>query len=306
VSDNLKWADLPQQRPLGSSALAGRLKVALELLRQDGFKIPPKCRARNALQFLDDITSETIFAHREDPTFHRKLAAHHRLAWELFLIVYAADLSRRADTPFLRRKIAEILRGADVEEGRDSHARDTQFELATAAQFRLGGVGVYAGEPDLMIDFGRERVGVAAKRIRSPRPDTLDQRINSAISQIQRSGHRGFIALNIDQRFSRGDLPFNRPEMLEAMHDIFESVGGYRAAHAHPEVLGVMLFGYSARLTVSPDSAEPSALQVTAPFRFERWVDDESHEADLFERFARAWRDRLHANIGFVISDSFF
>jgi hypothetical protein len=305
VFNQLQWADLPQTRPLGSGGLAGRFDAALKLLERDGVEIPTRCRARNALRFLDHLSPEKIFANRDDVTFQRELAAHHRLAWELFLIVYAADLTRRIDTPFLRVKIAEIIRGADVGEGRDSRARDSQFELATAAQLRLGGVGVYGGEPDLLIDFGNERVGIAAKRVRSPRSDTLDQRVESAVSQIQRSGLRGFIALNIDQRFAEGDLPYDRPEMLRAMHDIFESVSRYRNAHRHPEVLGVMVFGYTTRLITSSDSSEPSHLQVTAPFRFERWVDDESVDAVVFERFTQSWRDRLHGHLDFLVSDGF-
>jgi hypothetical protein len=271
------------------------------MLQEDGVKVPLTCRAQNALQFLDSLTPETIYAHREDLAFHRKVGAYHRLAWELFLIVYAADFNKRPDTPFLRAKVAEILRGPDFIEGRDSHARDIQFELAMAAQFRLGGVGVHAGEPDLLIDYGTELVGIAAKRIRSLRDDTLDQRLDSAIDQINRSGHRGFIALNVDQRFAKLELSSNRLANRHMLQDIFESVTRYRGAAVHANVLGVMVFGYTTRLVIASEAAEPSSLRASAPFRLERWVDDDSGEARRFEAFATSWRDRLNANIGYLI-----
>lgn len=306
MGDSNAWFGGPLRGELGSGALAGRVATAISRLETDGrMRIPSQCRVRRALCFLDALTPENVRARADDPAFQRELREHHRTGWEFFLITYAATITRRQDTPFLREKMAEVIRGADVDEGRDGIARNTQFELLVAAQLRLGGVSVYAGDPDLQFDFGSERVGIEAKRIRSSNPDTVQQRLREAASQIVDSGRRGFIAVNVDQRFESFTYPPTRDELHAAVQDVFNAALNLQRVAQTPQVLGVMVYGYTARLLPPPPGQDLFALQVTAPFRFERWVDDDSVEGDLFAAFTTSWQNRMRRHVEYLMSDAF-
>ncbi|MES2178020.1 MAG: hypothetical protein V4550_09165 [Gemmatimonadota bacterium] len=118
----------------------------------------------------------------------------HRTLLESYLITSAlADPSE-----ILRATLVRLLEGHDTSyEDANSTPRDMQFELLIAALMTLGGIsGVRMGEPDIQFKLGKRTVGVAAKRLRSPRK--LVARVGDAFRQLERHGLQGMIALNLD------------------------------------------------------------------------------------------------------------
>jgi hypothetical protein len=94
------------------------------------------------------------------------------------------------------------LNGADLEE-EDANpvARNTQFELYVAAALTAGDLPNVIGEPDIVLRFRNELLGVAAKRVQSM--SKLATRGREAVKQICRHRDakaisRGIVALNVD------------------------------------------------------------------------------------------------------------
>ena len=128
---------------------------------------------------------------RVDPIVFAEL---HRTMLEQFLIVRAIDPRRPEEV----QHVAHLLSGSDdPATDTDTRHRDAQFELMIAALLRFGGiVGVHLGEPDIRIPAGAEFLGIAVKRISSPKK--LEKRMKQAARQIQRQSQRGLVVLGLD------------------------------------------------------------------------------------------------------------
>ena len=279
--------------PLRSGQVEGRLKAVLDGLRYRGIRVPPSGRHERALQTIRRLNREGL--RRGDEEDLRLAAAATRVAHQLIVVYLAAyetgSPQRRLFSP---TKIECTLGGSllDEDEGRDGSARDMEFELLQAAKFRLGGVSVYAGEPDLRIRYGHERVGVAAKRIRSLRDDQVARHVKKAAEQIGGTGLRGWIAINLDARFRSISVSQSREDLLPEFDNIFDSVSqSFRSQYENSDVLGFMLHGYTCGWKA--DEAVPQ-LKIATPVRWVRWTDDPANEL-FFNDFADAWYGRLEA-----------
>jgi hypothetical protein len=73
-------------------------------------------------------------------------------------------------------------------------ARDKQFELFVAARFALSGVHAELAEPDVTLELGDAKLGIAAKRPRTP--GALKSALTKGRRQIRRANARGFIAVD--------------------------------------------------------------------------------------------------------------
>ncbi|WP_420632717.1 hypothetical protein [Candidatus Palauibacter sp.] len=209
--------------------------------------MPSGGRHERALRTIKRLNDEGLrFGNDEDL---RLAAAATRAAHELIVLYLAAYEVRRPQRQlFTPAKLERTLGGAllDEDEGRDGSARDIEFELLQAAKFRLGGVSVYAGEPDLRIRYGYEKVGVAAKRIRSLRDDQVVRHVKKAAEQISGSGLRGWIAINLDARFRSTSVIQSRESLFPAFDKIFDSVNEtFRSQYENSDVLGFRLHGYT-------------------------------------------------------------
>lgn len=255
--------------------------------------MPEHSRPVQALQLLQKVNDSPELLRSRDPMLLEQLAATHRTAWQTFLIMYAASLVRHFRTPFTPQKLAYLLAGDDMTKGRDTEPWDIQFELFIAAWLILGGCEVTPGEPDLRLLYGREQVGIAAKRVSSLKPKQLKERVKSAVGQIQASGLRGFIALNLDSRF--GDLdPEQAHSRLFAEFDRrFDQLNQHARYFAHEErVVGVMSFGYAASWSRAEDPETIPQLYRSEPFRWFAFGDTPNERAQ-FEEFVRGWQGRM-------------
>jgi hypothetical protein len=228
-----------------------------------------------------------------------RLQHAHRDAYELFIITYAATLRRRrATSPFTVEKLQTMMSGPTTGDGRNPLPRNTQFELFVAAMLVLGSLEVKSGEPDLRLLYGRELIGVAVKRLVSLSEDQVDRNFRDAISQIERSGLRGVIAVNVDSRFTGAVSHLTDDERITAFEESFNSVGRifepYR--EPNPNVLGYLAFGYLSEWVSDAGNGNRPGLFTHTPFRWFSWPNTDS-ETELARAFSDAWQRRVESHL---------
>lgn len=272
---------------MGNTLLATRLQESLSFLRTE-LRVPVPGHGRHK-KALDVLTDPNLV---ENVAPNRILAAH-RLAWETFLIVAAAQEDRRnGASPYTRKRLTTFVKGPLEIEGRDGRPRNVQFELTVATNFRLASCAVYDGEPDILLLFGQETVGIAAKRVRSLNPTQLRKRAKEAAEQIDNSEMRGWVALNLDARVV--DIAYDGSDggaIREDLSRAFDAVSATLATLGSPNVLGHMMFGYLASWHPAVGS-DPAGLHFGVPFR---WMCIPRREGDeaLFSTFSRCWAERF-------------
>lgn len=282
---------------MGSGQLEAGLDQALAAAERLGVRVPQCGRHRAALRLLRRYNDAKRRLDTNDTAALAHIQAAHRTAWEALLILCAAWLQRRRQrSPFTRDKLNLMMGGPEVAEGRLTLARDTQFELYIAALLCLASAEVESGEPDLRFRYGYEMVGVAAKRVRSRSQDQVQRHIAKAVDQIERSGRRGWIAVNLDSRFMSIRLHGGRSKLLDEFERAFDSINPILARHVHNEnVLGVMVYGYTSEWRLTEAGQKP-ALETSAPFRWVAWVTDPGEQL-LYKDFSTAWRHRIDSRL---------
>lgn len=272
---------------MGNALLATRLEQSLSFLRTD-FQVPVSDQGRHE-KALDILRTPDLPA----TVAPNRILAAYRLAWETFLIVAAArEDHQNVASPYTQERLMTFSGGPLEAEGRDGSPRDVQFELNVATRFRLASCTVYDGEPDILLLYGRETVGIAAKRIRSLNPKQLRRHAKKAAAQIDDSQMRGWVALNLDTRF--GDIVYDGGDgstLPARFTAAFDAVSEALDEIQSPNVIGHMMFGYSERLqpTIRTD---PARLHFEVPFRWMCIPRGDGDEA-LFSEFSRGWAERF-------------
>jgi hypothetical protein len=257
--------------------------------------VPRNSRLANALALITRVNRNPELLRVGDADFYRLLAAHNRTARDFFEIACAAREDRRnTNSPFSRERLAEAILGTDLDEGRDTRPRNIQFELHLAAMLRLGGAGVFGGEPDVRGDVAGVRCGFAAKRVRSLSDSTLKRRVNKAVEQITGSPVPGFLAINVDSRFSDVDIRVGEERLFSEFTRRFDAIR-YRESVANPRILGAMLFGWVEAFRAEAGPARPR-FTISTPIRWEIWCDN-SADRTRYEAFVVQWYERLLRNV---------
>lgn len=165
----------------------------LRRLEELGVRIPPGNRLVQARRLLAEVNSGKPPLTPSDERVLKRVAEAQRTVTEQYIIARAV---RQAGSP-TSQKLEEMLGGPEVEEHeKNPIARNTQFELYVTAMLAMGGATVTLAEPDALMLFDSEEVGVAAKRLSSPKQ--LRRRLEEGVKQIERSHRRGFVAMNVD------------------------------------------------------------------------------------------------------------
>lgn len=241
------WTSSPLAA-IGSRQVVAQADWTRYQMERLGVRVPGGCRLLNARKLLDDLNRDAARLVGASDDFLIRVAEANRTLSEYYTIMYAALC--RNGCRFLRRP--EILQGAiggaDVAaEDRNPQARNTQFELYAAASLGLASADLRWGEPDFLLNFCGEYVGVAAKRMSSASHNALRDQVTDAAKQIAKHGPRGFIAINIDVHYIGTELPQNDAERFTAFDKRTDLVLG--AAHQElrqrREVMGVLIFGYA-------------------------------------------------------------
>jgi hypothetical protein len=186
--------------------------------------------------------------------------------------------------------------------GRDRSARNIQFELLTAARFVLGHVGVREGEPDMIISFGAESVGVAAKRLTSLSESQVRKRVHAAIRQIERTPYRGIVAVNLEGRLGPAPSDGEAAKLFAAADRAFDIVGELAQESVNNDrVLGMIAFDSLIRAgTLQSRNAYPS-LNATTPVRY--WICGNILDRLADMQFFATWRDRWLAALSEALAD---
>ena len=270
-------------------------KLTLQRLEQLG-RVPPGNRLTRALHYLGALATEssTVGPVALD---QRHFSEAVRTAFEFFFIVRALD----AEDSLAHERVLVALGGADLpEEDRTTTARDAQFELLVTALLRLGGIiGVRLGEPDIRIPAGNEAIGVAVKRLTSPKQ--LTKRMRKAIQQVRGQGQRGIVVVSLDA-FAAGTS-------IEAMEEIAFSttlrcrnlVEELRGGDAVFGVLGIAAGFFS------PDGEDGAALGIRVSQHLQLIAPE--HEHGLIQGRVGQIADNLAAGIAretFWLEDTAF
>lgn len=172
-----------------------KYRCTLDRMRAFGVRIPESSRLRSyekrtALLLLQRGDLLTVPAEVAD-----QLLFDYREMDELNAII--ESFPKGPSTPELAR-LQLLAGGLDTPDSAEStKARDTQFELFLRAVFRGAGATVVMGSPDLEVSLGDVRFPVEAKRPASFR--RFDDRLRSAMSQLEQLGRPGVAALSLDQ-----------------------------------------------------------------------------------------------------------
>lgn len=168
-----------------------------------------------------------------------------------FCDIFRAFENERSESlaPKLERALSGPLRPAE-ETSRNSDGRNTMFELAFAADLRLGGADVYIGEPDISLTLDRQRYLIECKRpfrehsVRANVREAADQ----LGTQLQKNiGAAGLIAISVSRIFNPGTKLFVVPsehererlgDRLEAM--MREREKDWKTCDLHPNTSAVL------------------------------------------------------------------
>lgn len=301
-----RWGEPDRVGALDAGAIYRRLKWAIAEAESRGVRVPAGCRMLNALESLRQMDLANRPSALRTATISlpdvATASAHMRAGLEFFLIVYAATICSNPDHPFTTEKLAKVVRGPDASEGRDRSSRNTEFELYVAARFRLGGIDVFAGEPDFRYRFGSEILGVAAKRVTSPDLTQLKEALKDAVGQIQRTGLRGVIAVKLEKRLDGLPVSLDDEQMLDYVDTVYDAELALTNYYEwKPGIFGII--SVSAIERALPKAA-PNGLPVfdfASPFRFRRYYEN------LFARiegvaFYTQWQENLAKHLRYCVT----
>lgn len=246
-----------------------RLEWGVEALRRLGCVLQPHSRVQRALELARTVDHNTELL--QQPRIRLRLAAAHRLGWELMVISAAATRNQSPTTVFTVDKLQQILGGDELGSGQNQLSRNTQFELYVPALFAETRFEIRRGRTDASWHYLGEEICIEAKRLTALSRSALDARLEKAASQIigadkhpflSLAKNRGLIAVNVDAYF--GDLSALEPSAVTDQM-LFDKMKVVREACAplasHHAILGVMVFGYSAHWALEGPLGVPAIEQ---------------------------------------------
>jgi hypothetical protein len=280
------WQISPH-RPLPPSGAVAAADWTLDRLATLGVTAPPGNRLQRARNLLSKVNAQPDLIAHGDDRFRRLVAEAQRTIYEQYIITRTSAGRTDVVSDTHRAKLEQMLSGADLpEDDKNFLARNTQFELYSAAMFGMGQVPIGHAEPDFQFEFlNGEVVGLAAKRISSPKQ--LRTRVKEGIEQIKNAGVRGFVAVNVEvytrsirleeEESKRGDQ-FN--SAIQALHDVFDEFKD------DPHFLGIINFGH----VLEWDDTGAKPILGMHDFRqFGVVSEDDDYEAQAIEFVDTLW-----------------
>jgi hypothetical protein len=282
------------------SKLAFRGREVLGYLESRGIRIPGGNRLQQAIRLTERLNEGKFHIRSDSPELNDRVREAFRTLWELFVITFAAVERRRHPDPFPNDLLLHLLRGAELPAGESNpKARNTQFELYTVASLVLGGADVRPGEPDCTFLYHGNYIGVAAKRLTSTKPLTLQAEVRDAAKQLSSHGLCGFVALSLDAWLAELEIGEDPSVVGRSFTKLLQEA--YRCldrVSAREAVLGAMLHGHLNRWHF--DDAMPR-LEWHAPSQFVGFTDTEM-EVARFRQFFGPLRDRFEGRLAEIAS----
>lgn len=224
-----------------------------------------------------------------------------RTAIEFHLIARTVGGVKPPVHPLLRTALERALTGSlDPRKESNPIARNTQFELSVGAYLLAGGISFAIGEPDLIAHIGDEAVGVAAKRVTSRRK--IIHRAKAAVAQIEKTGIRGIVALNLDAfvgEVSHGVAAEAAGESFTAALPEIELL--HEILRGNPAVRGLILRG--TKVSIAQHDSEraakpPASVELTTYDTFHLYAEDPNDAIAtdaILKDFESVQRERLGA-----------
>ena len=298
-----EWAYAPRPWAAGSVRMSELLSVSLEFLDRLGVRVPASGRHQRALDCLRRANILAADGHPLPTHLRTDLQHAHRTAWETSVIMVAASRAidqlrgRHRDLqPFTQDALQTMMRGPFAYAHRSDPGWNSQFELLVASQLVLGGLAVKSGEPDLLFKYGHEWTGVACKRVSSLENPQLLKNVKDAANQIERTGRRGWIALNLESALRDLSVRGRRQALLRRFSTAFGSLDPIAArVSGRPGILGVIGYAHLSEWNQRP-GCKPT-LAIRAPFRWLCWEGENAAAAMFFTDFQQAWRPRVRQSI---------
>lgn len=275
-------------------------KWAIDLAISRGVQIQSGSRVVNALKLVERLARANVTGDLNGTDTALEAAIeHHRTAAELFVIMLAASVCQHEDHPFTNEKLETVFGGPDLVEGRDRSARNIEFELAVAARLVLGGILVFAGEPDLRFQFGGELMGVAVKRVSSLNDNQIKTAIKRGVHQIKESRLRGHLALRLESRLNEIAATPGGSEFLSGVDQAYRVIEDFRQYFEKDRaVAGVMINSHVTHPKGDPARNGRPQLDTNQPWRFLRFFE----EWDLPDgpTFWNRWLQTLTVNMQYA------
>lgn len=220
-----------------------------------------------------------------------------RTVFEAFVVAYTVT-ERGAQHRFMEKHFRAFLDGSDVEDPKNpSDARSHQFEAYVLAQLILGGTTAHGDEPDIVMEYHGESVGVAVKRLRTKNLNTLTKRVREGANQmVGEDGtilKRGFLAMSVDPWISWFDADDDAEvigaRFLKDLDPTARDTGRVLENRLH--VRGLILIGTSIRWDFDGDRPRFvwKAPQFTVGFKDS---DDDNISVQQFNTFFDGWSGR--------------
>lgn len=235
---------------LGPSGAIAAADYALSRFAQLGLDLPAENRLVRAQRLLGEVNALKVPLTPDLPANFRRATEAQWTVFDFYLV--ARSLGRDCGAEVLA-KVGTALGGSDLPEQDQNHlARNTEFELVVAAFLTMGSIPVVLDEPDLAIATDLGTLGVAAKRVQTPRK--IRRRMREAAKQIERSKRAGLVAINVDSVLLQLEPVGDAGEKGSTVNDQLGEV--HRADDElmpRPLVLGRVAFGRTARWTFESD-----------------------------------------------------
>jgi len=230
------WELGPDLGVIGASQLVDMATWTLNRFRELRIPVPQDSRLERARSIVGAASSGHAL---NSPQLAEAIRTVLEMRWIARALRDAPPRPQR-----LTNAVATMLSGPDIEEAANGRTkpRSLQFELYIAALLTAGRVPVKYEEPDLLIHYLGEWVGIAVKRPRSRR--RIAKLIDKAADQIERRASRGMVAINVDGLLDEAAADGAAWEKTAGIVDQLPEIrDGIRTLLKRPRVRGLLALG---------------------------------------------------------------
>jgi hypothetical protein len=281
--DLVPWTTGPDLGIISASGIADGARRALERFRELRIPIPDNSRLERALTIVETANRDASSVSRD------RLAEAIRTAYEMRWISRAFGTGDKKLSERLVNALACMLSGPDTESDDEAKLkpRSLQFELYIAALLTAGRVPVRYEEPDLLMEYLGEWVGIAVKLPRSARK--VPRRIRDAADQIENRTPRGMVALNVDglldEATREGD---DWTEIARQVDQLPELRDGLAELSKRPRIRGLLALGTGVRWLNGSDGRPRLEKLDFFKWHFLGHSDSEKQASEQFDSTFRA------------------
>lgn len=201
-----------------SQELLASVNEAIDVLKSLGAHPRPNG------SLMSIFSSVRKLAEKSDQLSDERWEEYFEKATEARRIVMA--ILAAADDPNSRRNFAAIVSSdMNAKATVSSEGRNLLWELDLYRRIKIGGAGVYIGEPDLVLSLGEDQQEYSIACKKTHVESGVDGALRDGACQIKKQGRPGIIAFNLDTLAARRQWNFADEEdlgkALRRFNDVF-------------------------------------------------------------------------------------